>query len=211
MYVVSNHSAAPMIGKKALAHLESAYTALGLQISASKTKAMVWDHSHFLPSFDFHIYGGKVEWVRQFKYLGVFFDDNLSFLAHAQHSRKRAANRVNVLKHIAGSPYGATQATLLHYYKACLRAILEYGSIIFPIACPSAIRLLETLQNSAVRIALRVPKNTRTALILAEAGVTTIDDRSKALAIVAWSNMCAFTKHPCTNLKEMHSDKQRFQ
>ena len=211
LMMASNHSAAPMILEKALSHLESASTALGLQISISKTKAMAWNHSHFLPKFDFHIYKGKVEWVREFKYLGVVFDDNLSFLAHAHHLRKRASKRVNVLKHMAGSPYGATQATLIHYYKACIRPILDYGSIVFPIACPSAIRLLETIQNSALKIALRVPQNTRTALVLAESGVTSIDDRSKALATVAWAKICAFTNHPCTNQKEMHVDARRFQ
>ena len=202
--LVSNHFAAPMILKKALGHLEMASTSLGLQISVSKTKAMAWTHSQFLPSFDFKVYNGNVEWVRQFKYLGVIFDDNLSFLLHAHHLRSRAEKRVNVLKHLAGSPYGATQDTLLHYFKSCIRPILEYGSIIFPIACPSAIRLLESVQNIALRIALRVPQNTRTVLVLAEAGVTSIDDRSKSLALVAWSKINAFLNHPLTNQNEMH-------
>ena len=203
--LVSNHFAAPMILRKAIGHLEMASTALGLQISVSKTKAMAWTHSQFLPSFNFTIYNGNVDWVRHFKYLGVVFGDNLSFLMHAQHLRRRATKRVNVLKHMAGSPFGATQDTLVHYYKACIRPILEYGSIIFPIACPSAIRLLESLQNSALKIALRLPKTTRTALVLAEVGVTSIDDRAKSLAMVAWSKINAFPNHPFTNQNEMHS------
>lgn len=208
LVLISNHADAPSLLTNALSNLESISSILGLQINSSKTKAMAWNHSHNFPPFSFLIYNTPIEWVRQFKYLGVIFDDNLSFVSHSKHICNRASKRLSVLKHIAGSPYGATQRTLLQYYKTCIRPILEYGSITMSIACPSAIRRIEALQNTSLRIALRLPPNTRTALVLAEAGCPTIDDRMKTLSMVAYTKIKAVHHHPFHQYsKNMHIAK----
>ena len=206
LVLISNHADAPHLLTLALSKLESISTILGLQINSSKTKAMAWTHSHFLPSFSFSLYNIKVEWVRSFKYLGVILDDNLSFTLHSQHVCSRAGKRLNILKHLAGSPYGSTQQTLLHYYKACIRPILEYGSIALAIACPSAIKRMESLQNTALRIALRLPRQARTNFVLAEAGCSLLEDRLKSLAMSTWTKIKSSpSTHPFhQNNKDMH-------
>ena len=110
--------------------------------------------------------------------ISVFIlDDNLSFAHHSRHVCSRAGKRLSILKHLAGSPYGATQQPLIHYYKACIRPILEYGSITMSIACPSAIKRMESMQNKALRIALCLPQHARTKFVLTEAGCPALDDR----------------------------------
>ncbi len=109
--LISNHAFGPALMNKAAYMLEIASNILGLKVNVSKTKAMAWNHSHFLPDFCFKIYNKPVEWVRQFKYLGVIFDDQLSFTQHSKYIAKLAQKRINILKHMAGSPYGATQGS----------------------------------------------------------------------------------------------------
>ena len=207
LVLISNHADAPHLLSSALAKLESISTILGLQINSSKTKAMAWTRSQFFPPFTFNIYNKQVEWVRSFKYLGVVLDDNLSFTLHAKHVCSRANKRLSILKHLAGSPYGATQQTLLHYYKACIRPILEYGSIAMSIACPSAIRRIESMQNTSLRIALRLPQHARTKFVLAESGCPSMDDRVKTLAMVTWAKIRSSPKsHPFhQHNKDMHT------
>jgi len=207
LVLISNHADAPHLLSSALSKLETVSTILGLQINSSKTKAMAWTRSHFFPPFAFHIYNKQVEWVRSFKYLGVVLDDNLSFTLHAKHVCSRANKRISILKHLAGSPYGATQQTLLHYYKACIRPILEYGSIAMSIACPSAIKRIESIQNTALRIALRLPQHARTKFVRAEAGCPAMDDRFKTLAMVTWTKIRSSPEsHPFhQSNKDMHT------
>ena len=180
---------------------------LGLKVNLKKTKAMAWNHSHNYPSYHYTVYDSKIEWVRSFKYLGVTFDDNLSFNEHVEDVLCRASKRLSVLKHLAGSPYGATQQTLLHYVKACIRPILEYGSVALLIACPSAIKKLESFHNTALRIALRVPRHTRTKLLLIESGCTSLEDRIDSLAMVAMAKVKAYPcSHPYFQAgREMHT------
>ena len=211
--LVSNHAFGPALMNKAAYALEIVSNILGLKINVSKTKAMAWNHSHFLPDFCFKIYNNPVEWVRQFKYLGVIFDDQLSFTQHSKYIAKSAQKRINILKHMAGSPYGATQSTLMSYVKTCIRPILEYGNIVHPIARASAIKTLETLHNVALRIALRVPKHTPNVLVRAEAGVTSLNTRALSLATVAYSKIKAqMPNHPFFHQnKEMHMNLWMFQ
>ena len=206
--LTSNHFFSKHILELALHLLESTSTLLGLQINTSKTKAMAWNHSQKFPNFQFNVYGAPIEWVRTFKYLGVTFDDTLSFTEHVDDVVRRATNRINLLKHMASSPYGATQRTLLHYYKACIRPILEYGSIVLLAACPSALTRLETIQNTALKVALRLPKHTKSELVRVESGCMSLMDRIDSLAVTAYSKFKANQpNHPYFQCgKEMHSD-----
>jgi len=206
--LISNHSLGPALMNKGVYMLETASNILGLKVNVSKTKAMTWNNSHFLPDFQFTIYNKPVEWVRQFKYLGVIFDDQLSFIQHAKYIAKSAQKRINILKHMAGSPYGATQNTLITYFKTCIRPILEYGNIVHPIARVSAVRILETLHNAALRVALRVPKHTPNVLLRAEAGVSSLNTRALSLAAVSFSKIkVQKTNHPFFHQnKEMYKD-----
>ena len=205
--LVSNHWNAKNNLDLALRRLELASVLLGLKVNLKKTKAMAWNHSNSFPSYNYTVYQNKIEWVRTFKYLGIIFDDNLSFTKHIEDVISRANKRLNVLKHMAGSPYGATQKTLLHYFKSCIRPILEYGSIALLIACPSSIQRLESFQNTALKIALRVPRHTRTKLVLVESGCSTIEDRIHFLSVVAMAKIKAFSQtHPYFQFgREMHN------
>ena len=206
--LVCNNFAAKHLLALSLDILESASTLLGLQVNISKTKAMAWNHSHKFPDFQFAIYKGPIEWVRTFKYLGVTFDDSLSFNEHVDDVIIRVNSRLNILKHLASCPYGATQRTLLSYYKTCIRPILEYGSIILCIACPSAIKRLESVQNTALKIALRLPKHARSQLVRIEADCPSIEDRCNTLASSAFAKIKSFgNSHPYfQGGKQMHTD-----
>ena len=211
--LVSNHAFASLILSKAAYALELASYIIGLKINTTKTKSMAWTHSHFLPNFSFQFYNKPVERVRTFKYLGVVLDDQLSFIQHARYIAGLAQRRLNILKHMAGSPYGATQTTLIRYVQTCIRPILEYGNIIHPIARVSALKILETTFNAALRIALRLPKHTPNVLLYAESGLSRLNDRSQALVAVSYSKIKAQSNsHPFFHeRKNMHMDLWMFQ
>ena len=109
---------------------------------------------------------------------------------------------------MAASPYGATQSTLLQYYKTCIRPILEYGSIVLCIACPTSLSRLESVQNTALKVALRLPQHAKTEMVLIEAGCPSVKDRIDSLAITSFSKFKASADtHPYfQGGKEMHSD-----
>ena len=67
---------------------------------------------------------------------------------------ERARSRLNVLKSLAGSTWGQQKETLLITYKALIKSVLSYAAPIwFPNASQTAIAKIQTIQNSALRIA----------------------------------------------------------
>ena len=59
-----------------------------LTINVGKTCYMTFGRARKLHDFDIKINGVKVERVTQYKYLGLYLDDNLSFKPHIEHVKK---------------------------------------------------------------------------------------------------------------------------
>ena len=103
-----------------------------------------------------------------------------------EESLQQGLQRLRILKHLRGSPFGATHQTLLHYYKECTCPILEYG-IIAMSQCPLHVHLsLEVWRHYNTQpyaVLFTFPKHAQTLFVLTEEGCPTLDDRLKTLAM----------------------------
>ena len=126
---------------------------------------------------------------------------------HSHSSLDMYAAGLSILQHLAGSPYGATQQILLHYYKACICPILDNGSIALSIACSSGIKRMESLQNTALHIALCLTQHAQTKFVLAEARCTALGNMLKSLAMSTWTKIrsAPITHSFHQNNKNMHT------
>lgn len=99
---------------------------------------------------------------------------------------------MNIIKFLCGKWWGADPETLLTLYKSYVKSALDYGCYI---DYPKTIKLcekLESIQNSAIRIALGYRKSTPKNILLAETRLTTIKERVKQLC--------------CTYLVKIHAN-----
>ena len=60
-----------------------------LKIKTTKTKVMIFDKGRCNTIHDFFLYNEKLENVKYFKYLGIYFSKNGSWLRSQKVSRKR--------------------------------------------------------------------------------------------------------------------------
>ena len=90
----------------------------------------------------------------QCKFLGVIFDRKLSFISHIKHLKEKCTKALNLLRVIAHTTWGADQQTLLHLYRALIRSKLDYGCIVYGSARISYLRMLDPVQNHALRLCL---------------------------------------------------------
>ena len=87
------------------------------------------------------------------KILGVHLDPLFTFSPHARETARGAAERVKVLKALAGTSWGQDAESLLITYKALIRTKLDYASPVWsPNIKPSPVRRLQAVQNSGLRI-----------------------------------------------------------
>ena len=66
----------------------------------------------------------------------------------------KCTKALNLLRVSAHTTWGADQQTLLHLYGALIRSKLDYGCIVYGSARHSYLRMLDPVQNHALRLCL---------------------------------------------------------
>ena len=87
--------------------------------------------------------------VKNAKYLGVTFDEPLSFDCHIKNLIKRLSRSVGILAKV--KPFLNTKASLNLYY-AIFHWHLQHGLLTWSSTFKSYLKKLSTLQNKAVKI-----------------------------------------------------------
>ena len=91
--------------------------------------------------------------------------------------------RLCILKRLAGRKWGCHPEIILDFYKLYIRSNIEYGIQIFSAPLPSSFKILEFLQNSAIRIALGVHKHTALSKLKILSRLAFLSERASSLRI----------------------------
>jgi hypothetical protein len=75
--------------------------------------------------------GSDLEYVDNYKYLGVWLDCKLSFQTHIKHLQSKITSRIGFLFHNEASFTHSAKHTLV---KLTILAILDFGDVIYKIA-----------------------------------------------------------------------------
>jgi len=113
--------------------------------------------------------GTPVPVVEETKFLGVVFDCKLSFIPRIKHLKDKCTKAVNLLRVLAHTSWGADQETLLHLYRSLIRSKLDYGCIVYGSARGSYLRMLDPIQNYALRLCLGAYRTSPTSSLCVEA------------------------------------------
>ena len=101
--------------------------------------------------------GELLKYKKSCKFLGITFDQSLSFSDHIADIITRAKKRLNLLKALRGQTWDASPDTLLYSYRTYIRPILEYGCILFSHSSDILLRKIQSIETSAIKIAHRLP------------------------------------------------------
>lgn len=118
----------------------------------------------------------------EFKYLGVIFDHRFNWKAQTNYIVKKCEKRLNFMRSVAGSNWGAHPDSLLMLYKTTILSILEYGCIAFRhLKNCHRIKLMR-IQWRALRLSLGLMRSTHTSSLEVLAGVMPLDLRWQKLS-----------------------------
>uniref|UniRef100_A0A8C7LY57 Reverse transcriptase domain-containing protein n=1 Tax=Oncorhynchus mykiss TaxID=8022 RepID=A0A8C7LY57_ONCMY len=110
------------------------FRGLQLLLNASKTKCMLFNRSLPAPARTSSITtlgGSDLEYVDNYKYLGVWLDCKLSFQTHINHLQSKIKSRIGFLYRKKASFTHAAKHTLV---KLTILLILDFGDVIYKIA-----------------------------------------------------------------------------
>ena len=104
------------------------------------------------------LYGDFLSYYPQIKFLGITFVNRVTFTKHFEEILERCNQKFHRLRILVNKKWGPSPATILQIYKQCVRSIFEYGIVSTITVLETVITKIQRVQNSFIRLALRLPK-----------------------------------------------------
>ena len=150
--------------------------------------------------------GSDLAWCRTPKILGVTFDPHFTFTPHIHSICDRDRPRINILKSLAGSNWGQQKETIVITFKSLIKSIFTYAAPIWlPNASSSAIAKLQSIQNSALRIATGSHKMASVSHLHSETEVLPVTNH---LSLLCSQSLAGSLRAPVTQLLCNHQAPQ---
>ena len=126
-----------------------------LTLNIDKSKFMIFTRKKGI-SENFHVQINHLQ-MKQcefYKYLGVYFDKNLSWKKHIEYVCKKISKSCGVISKLRNC---LEIETLREVYHALIHSYLRYGVIAWGRASETALRPIKVLMNRAIRIMCFAP------------------------------------------------------
>uniref|UniRef100_A0A8K9XH44 Reverse transcriptase domain-containing protein n=1 Tax=Oncorhynchus mykiss TaxID=8022 RepID=A0A8K9XH44_ONCMY len=140
--------------------IQLSFRGLQLLLNTSKTKCMLFNRSLPAPARLSNITtldGFDLEYVDNYKYLGVWLDCKLSFQTHIKHLQSKVKSRIGFLFRNKASFTHAAKHTLV---KLTFLPILDFGDVLYKIASNTLLNKLDAVYHSAICFVTKAPYTT---------------------------------------------------
>ena len=129
--------------QKSFNAIQLSFRGLQLLLNTSKTKCMLFTQSLSAPARPTSVTtlnGSDLEYVYNYKYLGVWLDSKLSFQIHIKHLQSKIKSRIGFLFRNKASFTHAAKHTLV---KMTILPILDFDDVIYKIASNTLVSKLD--------------------------------------------------------------------
>ena len=131
--------------------------------------------------------GKQLEYTKQATFLGMIFDNKLTWKPHIDTLITKCRKDLNTLRLITGSTFGADKKTIIMLYKALILSKIDYGCQAYASASKTLLKKLDTIQATALRIATGAYKGTSNTSLQVECNVTPLNLRRDEFTLKYWA------------------------
>jgi len=168
----------------------------GLQISPSKTKAMIFSRNYKASIPPLLLDGQPIELVQNHRFLGLIFDRKLTWSKHISSVRERCQGTLRLLSVISSRGWGADLPTLKTLYESLILSKLEYASFLLDTASPSQLLILDRIQYAGIRTILSALKPTPVCTLEEECGLMPLGLKRRIQMCKYAIRMLSIRNHP---------------
>ena len=129
-------------------------------------------------------------------YLGVTFDKRLTWKQHITQAEGKARRKLNIMRKLAGTTWGATDKILKSVYQGTVRPHLEYGSTSWMTTAKTHLQTLDKVQNQALRIISGAMKTTPIEKMEKQTGIPPLSKRREQKAMLQGNKFKCLQNHP---------------
>ena len=172
-----------------------------LNFNSNKTKSLCFTKKRIGaklqdPNFQLKLNQQNIEWAEHIKYLGVTLDaPTLTWKKHYEDLAREGQQRINIMRAISGTTWGANRELLLNFYRTYIRSKISYAAPATATACQSRKEILEKIQNAALRVALGARKTSPITSLQVEANLPPLLDHLETACLQYYHRMKAQEEH----------------
>ena len=102
-----------------------------IKLNPEKTKVRIFSKSRSAIRAEpaLFLYGDLLSYYPHIKFLGITFDNRMTFTKHFEEILECCNNKFHRLRILVNKKWGPSPATILQNYKQCERPIFEYGIV----------------------------------------------------------------------------------
>ena len=153
-----------------------------LKMNVSKTKYTIFSKSaNTRKDFTFSLYDMKLKRDPNPKFLGVTFDESLSFGPQVKEIKEKCIKRLNILKILSHKSWHLKTNILLNIYKSLIRSIIDYNSFILKSLSIANLNTLQIIQNKAIKSIFKLRYDFPSELLSGISGMVDISTRMSTL------------------------------
>ena len=183
-----------------LRKIEEWCTENGFKFSLAKTVCVHFHNKRsILPEPILILNGKKITVVKETKFLGVLFDQKLSFIPHLKGLKTKCLKALDIMRVVANQEWGADKSVLLNLYRSLIRSKLDYGCIVYGSARPSYIKMLNTVHHQGLRLALGAFRTSPVESLYVEAGDLPLEHRRIKLSLQYVTKLKSTPSNPAFN------------
>lgn len=144
----------PFLCKKvqeSMEYLEEWCDKWGFKVSVAKTKVVLF-YKGKKKKVDVKYRGVSLEQETKVKFLGMIFDKRMSWKDHIEYVVSKCKKKVNLLKVLSGTNWGASKEVNLLLYRSLIRSCIDYGCEVYD-SCAKVHKVkLDRVQYQCLRI-----------------------------------------------------------
>ena len=200
--------------KRALATITSYCNFWKMKLNVQKTTYAIFTRSHKVAKqlFNFKVDGIRLQKDDNPSYLGITLDQQLNLNRFISDLREKATCRLNLLKRLASTTWGANKQTLRQMYIGYVRSVMDYGASLQTIASKSTTSSLDRIQNQAGRLICGGFRSTPSAACEIDANLEPMDIRRERATLEATERYRRLPeKHPNRKQIDRWRSTQRLQ
>jgi len=144
----------------------------------------------------FHTWCGLSANLECMSEMCCIFDRKLSFLPHIRHLKGKCIKALNLLRVVVHTTWGADPQTLIHLYRSLIRSKLDYGCVVNGSARASYLRMLDPIQNHALRLCLGAYRTSPSSSLSVLANEPPLYIRRKRLSMQYCLKLSSTTQNP---------------
>ena len=170
------------------------------KFSPSKTACVHFQNKRgILTEPNLNLNGNKMTVVKETRFLGVIFDQQLSFIPHMKALKTKCLKALDIIKVVSNQEWGTDKSVLLKLYRSLVRPKLDYGCIVYGSARPSYLKVLNTIHHQGLRLALGAFRTSPVESMYLEAEELPLEHRRIKLSLQYVTKLKSTTSNPAFN------------